>query len=468
MRNFAMKILDKRRFKRLIDGKLVDEIQGDSKRILFLKHDTWLDPDNQVPGEGGRDAVSRIIYSHYNFFSNKGYDIDFCYADDLTYEVAKEYDFVHCSFWHACFMFIRWGIPYILNMHDNAPLLEEKGTDFYEAYRYVIEQSLVTTAQTDQIAEQWDELSHKIVSIPVAIETDEILMDNSIEREEYVLCAGMVEDIKNHHLVAKACNELGVNLLVIGNPKSENAVTLLKKEVESSNGLIVWIDQSIPFKELVKYYQRCKVFALPTAMDIPGLVFLEALCCGANVVVSEQGDYKSKNPKIVRCDLNSDSVKEALLTAWNMPYDESGRQYVVDKHNPRNCLPIYEKKVYYGGWKKDYTILDKSTSLYELDFSDNGSLVFKMRYSHRDLKDNITYSYRVWVNGELTWDDTDYFPNTFTIGRYSTSASIPTMFEKVEYELLLDGVLVERGGCKYQDLELERTFEVEDFFFLQK
>jgi hypothetical protein len=86
-----------------------------------------------------------------------------------------------------------------------------------------------------------------------------------------------------------------------------------------------------------------------------------------NIVMSR----KSENPKIARCTLDNESIKSALEQAWNMPHDTSGREYVVNKHHPKNAVSLYEKIVYNGGWSKDYSIEDMSTSLYVMDFSDD-------------------------------------------------------------------------------------------------
>ena len=177
-----MKMFDEKRFMRLIDGKL-----SNNKRILYLKHPSWIEPENKKEGEGGINAVGRIIYSHKKILEERGYLVDVMFDSEVDYVKVGEYDFVHCSFWFQCMRYIRWGIPYILNIHDNSPLLEKKGSHFYNLYKLVIEQSLVTVAQTDQTKEQWDELSYKIVTVPAPIDTDFLMPDSTIHREDFVL-----------------------------------------------------------------------------------------------------------------------------------------------------------------------------------------------------------------------------------------------------------------------------------------
>tara|TARA_Y100000310_G_C20691241_1_gene822376 strand:- start:2055 stop:4079 length:2025 start_codon:yes stop_codon:yes gene_type:complete len=467
-----MNILDDRRFMMLKDGKLVKDYEdkkpilssGKKWKILYLKHPDWQEPENKEEGIGGINAIGRVIYNHMDCLQKLGHQVDLLFDVELNQENAKEYDFIHCSFWFQCMRLIRMGIPYVLNIHDNNPLLEEKGTNFYDVYSKCIEQSLVTVAQTDQAKEQWSHLSHKILTVPVPINTDYLTIDNSVEREDFVLCAAAVQSIKGHRYLAKACNDLKLKLIVIGNPDDEIEVEALKNQIANSDGRIEWIDKAIPFDELIDYYRKCRVFAMTTKMDVPGLVYLEALSCGANVVATEQGDYKSKNPKIVRCTLENESIKEALMSAWFMENDTSGRDYVVDKHYPEKCSLHYKEVVYDGNWKKTYDIMDRSSSLYDMDFTDTSNVTMWYGYAPFDIDDSIYYDFSVTQNGELVWSDKDKFTNGVGLFRTFTSGWIDSNV-KFEYEIKLNEILVETGvGI---GIDVERTFHITDFEYLK-
>ena len=453
-----MKILDERRFMRLIDGELVSS--NNDRRILYLKHPSWIEPEDK---KTGINAIGRVIYNHISILRNKDYHIDVKFDSEVDYEMVKTYDFVHCSFWFQCLRYIRWGIPYILNIHDNSPLLAKEGSDFYNAYKYVIEQSLVTVAQTDQSKEQWNELEHKILTVPVPIDTDLLTPDDSIKREDFVLCAAAIEGIKGHRYLAKACNDLKLNLLVIGNPLDDSAVKELQREIDKSDGRIVWIE-SIPFSNLIEYYRKCRVFAMTTKMDVPGLVYLEALSCGANVVASEQGDYKSENPKIVRCNLENESIKQSIIKCWEMPYGNEGRQYVIDKHNPKNCVPLYEEIVYNGEWKREYTLLDMASSLYEVILDDD--LILKWYSNHFDLNESLKISFQVFVDNKVSWEDYSFTDKTLSVYKNFSIAHIPEDYSIINYNIFIDDLLIETGEAKLNE-DLYRTFHVPDFKFLE-
>ena len=426
---------------------------------------SWQEPENKERGIGGINAIGRVIYNHIKIKETLGYEIDLMRDRELTQENAKVYDFIHCSFWFQCFRCIRMGIPYILNIHDNNPLLTEKNSDFYNVYSKAIEQSLVTVAQTDQTKEHWDHLAHKILTVPVPIDTDFLKIDDSIEREDYILCVGAVQTIKGHRYLAKACNDLKMKLLVIGNPDDEDEVRKLRYEIDNSDGRITWIDKAIPFDDLVDYYQKCKVFAMTTKMDVPGLVYLEALCCGANVVATEQGDYKSENPKIARCTLDIESIKGALQTAWFMPQDDSGRNYVVNKHSLKNTVSVYEKVVYQGNWSRKHSTLDKSSTLYEMDFSDDNKVCLFYGCRPFDFSSDIEYEFNCFEDGELSWNDKDIMGEFDGVNVWWSSATVDTS-KDISYDVSLNGTMVERGESLKNSDTFDRTFLVEDFEFL--
>ena len=452
---------------KLVDGKLetIEPQEKEKKKILYLKHPSWQEPTSKERGVGGINAIGRVIYNHKDYLENIGYQVDLLWDKDLTHENAKEYDFIHCSFWFQCLRLIRMGIPYILNIHDNNPLLEKKGSEFYDVYSKCIEQSLVTVAQTEQTREQWDHLSHKIVTVPVPIDTDYLTIDESVDREDFVLCVGAIQAIKGHRFLAKACNELKLRMIIIGNPDEADETEELKKYINRSDGRIEWIDKSIPFNELLDYYRRCRVFAMTTKMDVPGLVYLEALSCGANVVATEQGDYKSKNPKISRCTLENESIKDALMKAWFMENDTNGREYVVNKHHPEKCVERYIGSVYNVDWTKEYNLLDMSSSLYDMDFSGEGAVSFLFGNSPFDVDDTIKYNFDVYEEGSdsASWQDEDIMPNGRGVYRTFSSGWIePEM--GFRYEIKLNDILVETGKGKNDTVD--RTIHVNDFEFL--
>ncbi|GIV09326.1 MAG: hypothetical protein KatS3mg019_1417 [Fimbriimonadales bacterium] len=87
---------------------------------------------------------------------------------------------------------------------------------------------------------------------------------------------------------------------------------------------------------LASAYAACRVFALPSMLETPGLAALEAAVAGARVVVPPyggaleyfQGFALYPNPRSVR------AIRAAILTAWNAPHDaETQRQFILSRYS---------------------------------------------------------------------------------------------------------------------------------------
>jgi len=107
--------------------------------------------------------------------------------------------------------------------------------------------------------------------------------------KDFVLYVGRVEERKNVLSLVNAMNSIGENLVVIGGAKS-GSEKYLQKCREAASGNIVFM-HAIPHESelLESAYAACKVFALPSWYETPGLAALEAGLAGANLVVTKEG-----------------------------------------------------------------------------------------------------------------------------------------------------------------------------------
>jgi len=103
-----------------------------------------------------------------------------------------------------------------------------------------------------------------------------------------VICVGRIEGRKNQLNLIKALNDTEYRLVIIGSP-SPNHVKYYNscKEAASSNVSFI---QNLPQEELIAYYQKAKVHALPSWIETTGLSSLEAAAMRCNIVVTDKGD----------------------------------------------------------------------------------------------------------------------------------------------------------------------------------
>ncbi len=91
---------------------------------------------------------------------------------------------------------------------------------------------------------------------------------------------------------------------------------------------------ALEHREVIKRLKRAKLLVLASFFETTGLVGLEALCCGANVVITERGYTMEFFPQDMAYFCNPysiESISEAMLKAFyrsvNIPFD------FIDKYN---------------------------------------------------------------------------------------------------------------------------------------
>ncbi|MCS6175147.1 glycosyltransferase family 4 protein [Shewanella baltica] len=134
----------------------------------------------------------------------------------------------------------------------------------------------------------YSKLIEKAHVVPNAVDLDET-SSSAKDVKGGVLIVGRIEPNKNQLNFIKAIkksklkNEL---IYIIGRVGDYKYYDLLKKESLTLPNLR--FIEEIPYEDVVEYYKKCKVHVLPSFRESPGLVSLEALYYGCNIVVAEE------------------------------------------------------------------------------------------------------------------------------------------------------------------------------------
>jgi glycosyltransferase involved in cell wall biosynthesis len=165
--------------------------------------------------------------------------------------------------------------------------------------------------------------------------------------EDSVLCVGQVYGLKNQHRLIEATQTLGVKLSIIGKPPPNH-----KKYYDfcksMADGSVQFVD-FIPQEELLKYYAKSKVHALPSWFETTGLSSLEAGTMGCNLVVGSGGDTQEYfSLKASFCEAkDTQSIIKALVKELNKPNDYIFRDYVLENYSWKRAaeetLTAYKK-----------------------------------------------------------------------------------------------------------------------------
>ncbi|WP_335901529.1 glycosyltransferase family 4 protein [Shewanella algae] len=168
---------------------------------------------------------------------------------------------------------------------------------------------------------RYDDATVKAHIVPNAVALDERTLSNE-NNKEGILIVGRIEPCKNQLNFIKALKESKLKdelVYIIGRVGDYKYYELLKKE--SSTLPNVTFIEELPYQDVVEYYRRCKVHVLPSFRESPGLVSLEALYYGCNIVVSGQEFCPTKFYEFSKygfvCDpYSSRSISLALEKAY--------------------------------------------------------------------------------------------------------------------------------------------------------
>ena len=194
------------------------------------------------------------------------------------------------------------------------------------------------------------QLSHKsnIIVIPNAVE--DIYHKSSIdvstffkhypnlENKKFVLCVGRVERRKNQYKLIKACKELNIPVVLIGQIRDKNYWdSCLSIQYNQCYHLGVINDKAL----LISAYKACEIFALPSTMETPGLAALEAGLQGAKILITKFGGTREYfGESAIYVDPNSEiSIKDGLNKLLNK--DKNLNEENLSKYSYTNIAKKY-------------------------------------------------------------------------------------------------------------------------------
>ncbi|WP_375604953.1 glycosyltransferase [Flavobacterium davisii] len=133
---------------------------------------------------------------------------------------------------------------------------------------------------------------------------------------DFILQVGRIEPIKNQLSIVKALfDRKEIPIVFIGAFSHKEYTKELKKQA-SKRGNVFFINE-IPHSDIYEFYKKAKLHILPSLRESPGLVSLEAISMGCEVIVSKfpYSPYETYFRKYayVIDPLDVDSIKKKIL-----------------------------------------------------------------------------------------------------------------------------------------------------------
>lgn len=223
---------------------------------------------------------------------------------DLWNPKFKDYDVFHffsciSGSSHLCNFVKRLDIPVVIT---SSLWITDLNKSNYPCDEIKSHLSLADKIITNSVAES-DQLS-RILDIPIEsfdhvyngvddifyqqIEP-EIFRSHFNVREPFILNVGNIEPRKNQLALAEVAKQLNIKLILIGHIRDALYANQLFSLYSNSIMHLGAIPHS---KLLVSAYRACEVFCLPSILETPGLAALEALSCGARLVITSEGSTR--------------------------------------------------------------------------------------------------------------------------------------------------------------------------------
>ena len=163
----------------------------------------------------------------------------------------------------------------------------------------------------------------------------DFIKDFRIPFEKFILCVARIDERKNILNLLNAMIGLDIPLVLIGrySPLHKHYYNRCRKIIESGKN-IIHINESLPQDKLVGAYKACHAHVLPSWVETPGLVNLEAGLFGANLVLSRcppVEEYFGDRAIYFSPD-NVDELRQAIKKAWELPRDAFGLSEYIKKN----------------------------------------------------------------------------------------------------------------------------------------
>ena len=153
---------------------------------------------------------------------------------------------------------------------------------------------------------------------------------------DFVLSVGRIEPHKNQLSLLRALKGSGLRVVLIGRPRGTTTSYFRKCKTEADEN-VLFIDW-MKHEELASAYAAAKVHALPSWLETPGLVSLEAGIAGCNIVTTYEGSPREYFQQYAwYCDPRSiESIRQAVENAFAARKTLALRKHVLENFTWEN------------------------------------------------------------------------------------------------------------------------------------
>lgn len=187
---------------------------------------------------------------------------------------------------------------------------------------------------------------YTVVYNGVEVENEEVPLYNFKERynlNNYILCVGRIEERKNQLRLAQVCNDIGIQLVLIGSIKDKKYFNECMKYKN-----IIYLGFMDSYN-IYNAYRFAKLHVVPSFVETPGLSSLEAAASGCNIVSTIEGCTKEyfRDMAIYCNPYDTNSIENAVKIGIKQKKNDRLKAYILENYNWQKCI-----KTIYNSYEK--------------------------------------------------------------------------------------------------------------------
>jgi len=202
--------------------------------------------------------------------------------------------------------------------------------------------------EADMLAQKLDLPTKKFRVVHNAVDSnafdniDETLFEKTYGYKNYVLCVANIEPRKNQLSLIRALNATGIDVVFIGHIRDKEYYNECQNAANENIHFLSPLPHNSPM--LLSAYAGAKVFALPSILETPGLVALEAAAAGCKRLVVTGGgstkEYFENWAQYIEDPMCEKEIQQKIMDSYNgnQLYNELKlRAYVLGNYTWENA-----------------------------------------------------------------------------------------------------------------------------------
>ncbi len=205
-------------------------------------------------------------------------------------------------------------------------------------------------AEAAQISTTFPNVPGRIQVVPNAVDTvfatgdgARFCAQHGVTMRGFVLCAGRKEALKNQLGLIRACRQLSLPLVLIGQENAAAAAYIAECRALAADAPapVIFLPNLGP-ADLADAYTAARVHVQPSFYETVGLSSLEAALGGCNIVATRSsGVAEYLGDRAWYCDpTTTTGIAEPLSAAWAAPLDTALGQRVAAEHTWRHAAVV--------------------------------------------------------------------------------------------------------------------------------